>query len=266
MVANFANGGAAINVLTRFEDVNLKVIDIGVEGDCDFPGVIQRKVARGTADFVKGPAMTKEQTEEAIMTGFDEAEKLINDGCTLLGTGDMGIANTTPSTALYSVYLDLPPEEITGRGTGINDERLIHKTNIIKKAIEINKDLLGDPLNALSALGGFEIAGICGVVLAGAAKKIPVVVDGFISCAAALAAIRMNENVADYCFFSHLSADAGHKKIMESLKIKPILDLNLRLGEGTGAALAMNIIKAGMKIMREMATFEEAAVSNKKPH
>jgi nicotinate-nucleotide--dimethylbenzimidazole phosphoribosyltransferase len=263
MVANFANGGAAINVLTRFEGINLKVIDIGVEGDCDFPGVIQRKVARGTADFVKGPAMTKEQTEEAILIGFEEAEKLINEGCTLLGTGDMGIANTTPSTALYSVYLNLPPEEITGRGTGIDDERLIHKTNIIKKGIEVNKDLLNDPLDVLSALGGFEIAGICGVVLAGAAKKIPVVVDGFISCAAALAAIKMNKNVADYCFFSHLSADSGHKKIMESLGIKPVLDLNLRLGEGTGAALAMNLIKAGMKIMREMATFEEAAVSNK---
>lgn len=263
MVANFANGGAAINVLTRMEGINLKVIDIGVAGDCDFPGVIQRKVARGTADFVKGPAMTKEQTERAILIGFEEAEKLINGGCTLLGTGDMGIANTTPSTALYSVYLNLPPEEITGRGTGIDDERLIHKTNIIKKAIEINKNSLTDPLSILSALGGFEIAGICGVVLAGAANKVPVVVDGFISCAAALTAIKMNENVADYCFFSHLSADSGHKKIMESLGIKPILDLNLRLGEGTGAALAMNLIRAGMKIMREMATFEEAAVSNR---
>ncbi len=261
MVANFANGGAAINVLTKHAGAILKVIDVGVALPCEFPGVINRKVAPGTADFTQGPAMTVKQTETAILAGAVEAQKLIDSGTTLLGTGDMGIANTTPSAALYSIFLNIPPADAAGRGTGIDDAKLKHKISVIEKGIEVNKAQLDTPLETLAALGGFEIAGICGVVLAAAANKIPVVVDGFISGAGALCAIKLNKNVADYCFFSHLSAESGHVAAMRALGVKPLLDLDLRLGEGTGAALAFNLIEAGVKIMHEMATFEEAQVS-----
>ncbi|HCE43631.1 MAG TPA: nicotinate-nucleotide--dimethylbenzimidazole phosphoribosyltransferase [Lentisphaeria bacterium] len=264
MVANFANGGAAINVLTRHGKIKLKVIDIGVAADCPFKGVIRKKVAPGTANFAKGPAMTIKQTKKAIEIGIKLAEKEIKRGCTLLGTGDMGIANTTPSAALYSVFLNLDPEKTAGKGTGITDEKLQHKIDVLRKAIEFHKPNLKDPLSTLAALGGYEIAGICGVVLAAAANKIPVVVDGFISGAGALTAIQMNQNVKDYCFFSHLSAEAGHVNAMNALGVRPILNLDLRLGEGTGAALSMHLIEAGVKIMHEMATFESAGVSNSK--
>ena len=263
MVATFANGGAAVNVLAKHAGAILKVIDIGVAFPCDFQGVISRRVANGTKNFTEGPAMSLEETEKALAIGMEEAEKVIKAGSTIIGTGDMGIANTTPSTALYSVFLKIAPGQITGRGTGIDDKRLQHKIRIIEKAIEVNKEHLSSPLNTLAALGGFEIAGICGAILAAAANKIPVAVDGFISGAAALTAIQFNKNVMDYCFFSHISAEIGHKNILKALGVKALLDLDLRLGEGTGAALAFHIIEAGVKIMQEMATFEEAGVSNK---
>ncbi|OGV51285.1 MAG: nicotinate-nucleotide--dimethylbenzimidazole phosphoribosyltransferase [Lentisphaerae bacterium GWF2_52_8] len=263
MVANFSRGGAAINVLAKHGGITLKVIDMGVAAECDFPGVISRKIARGTANFANGPAMSIEECTKALAAGIEEAEKSIADGCTLLGTGDMGIANTTPSTALYAQFLSLDPEEIAGRGTGIDDARLRHKVKVIRDALCVNKHLLKSPLETLAALGGFEIAGICGTILAGAANRVPVVVDGFISGAAALSAIRIKPEVADYCFFSHLSAEAGHAKAMKTIGVKPLLDLDLRLGEGTGAAIAMHLIQASMKIMHEMATFGEAGVSGK---
>lgn len=262
MVANFARGGAAINVLTRHAGAELRVIDIGVAKDCDFPGVIRKKVACGSSNIAKGPAMTVEQAVQALCVGIEEAEKAIKSGSTLIGTGDMGIANTTPSAALYSVFLNIEPAKIAGRGTGIDDSRFKHKIDVINKAINVNKERLGkSPLETLAALGGYEIAGICGVILASAANKIPVVIDGFISGAAAVAAIQFNKNSADYCFFSHCSAEAGHKTVLRAIGVEPLFDLNMRLGEGTGAALAFHIIEAGVKIMHEMATFSEAGVS-----
>lgn len=273
MVANFANGGAAINVLSRHAGAKLKVIDVGVA--CDITPfipkktaaeVLDKKVALGTANFAKGAAMTLADTEKALCVGIEVAEDEIAAGSTLIGTGDMGIANTTPSAALYSAFLGIPPAGIAGRGTGIDDERLAHKIKVIEQALSVNKAILDtkNPLEILAALGGFEIAGICGTILAATANRIPVVVDGFISGAAAVTAMQFNKNVKDYCFFSHLSAEVGHKKIMENLEIKPILDLNLRLGEGTGAALAFPIIEAGVKIMHEMATFEDAGVAGER--
>lgn len=261
MVANFASGGAAINVLSELEGVSVKIIDIGVAADCPFPGVIQRKVARGTANMAKGPAMSIEDTEKAITIGIEEAWSAIDAGSTLIATGDMGIANTTPSTALYSVLLDIKPRDITGRGTGINDRGLIRKIITVEESIKVNRDRLNSPLETMAALGGFEIAGICGAIIGAAMRKVPVVVDGFISGAAAVCAIKMNRNIAPYCFFGHLSADSGHKKIMTKLGVKPILDLNMRLGEGTGAVLAINIIRAGLAVMNKMATFDEAGIS-----
>ena len=261
MVANFASGGAAINVLSELEGVTVKIIDIGVAADCQFPGVIQRKIARGTANMAKGPAMSLEEAEKAIVVGIEEAWKAIDEGATLIATGDMGIANTTPSTALYSVLLDINPSDITGRGTGINDSGLIRKITIVEKAIKVNRGRLNSPLETMAAVGGFEIAGICGAIIGAAMRKVPVVVDGFISGAAAVCAIKMNNNIAPYCFFGHLSADSGHRKIMSKMGIKPLLDLDMRLGEGTGAVLAINIIRAGLAIMNEMATFDEAGIS-----
>jgi len=261
MVANFASGGAAINVLSELEGVAVRIIDIGVAADCPFPGVIQRKVARGTANMAKGPAMSVEEAEKAITIGIEEAWTAIDSGSTLIITGDMGIANTTPSTALYSVLLDIKPRDITGRGTGINDRGLIRKIITVEESIKINRERLNSPLEIMAALGGFEIAGICGSIIGAAMRKVPVVVDGFISGAAAVCAIKMNRNIAPYCFFGHLSADSGHKKIMSKLGVKPLLSLDMRLGEGTGAVLAVNIIRAGLAIMNKMATFDEAGIS-----
>lgn len=262
MVANFANGGAAINVLTKRADIVLKVVDIGVAAPCDFPGVVQKKVAPGTQDFTQGPAMTEDQTRQALEIGMKLAEQAIDNGCTLIGTGDMGIGNTTPSAALYTAFLGVSPEQTVGRGTGVDDEHLKIKISAIETALKVNKiNESSTTMEVLARLGGFEIAGICGAILGAAAKGVPVVVDGYISGAAAVTAMKFNKHVLDYCFFSHLSAEAGHKHAMSALGIKPLLDLGLRLGEGTGAALAMDLIKASVDILHKMATFADAGVS-----
>ena len=262
MAANIAGGGAGVSVLARHAGAILRMVDVGIASDCNFPGVINRKVGRGTKDFTKGPAMTLEECRKALEVGIDEAWQLIDAGTTLLGTGDLGIANTTPSAALYCAYLGMEPEDIVGRGTGIDDVRLKIKLAAVKTAIEINKASLATPLGTLAALGGFEIAAIAGSIIGAASKRIPIVIDGFISGAAAVAAIKMKPEIMDYCFFSHASAEGGHLKAMHAIGAHPLLGLGLRLGEGTGAALAFNIIEAGNKIIREMATFEDAGVSN----
>ena len=263
MAANIAAGGAGVSVLARHAGAILRMVDVGIAGDCKFPGVIDRKVARGTADFTKGPAMTREQCRKALEVGIDEAWQLIDGGSTLLGTGDLGIANTTPSAALYCTYLGMIPEEIVGRGTGIDDARLKVKLSAVKTAMEVNKAALASPFDILAALGGFEIAGICGFIIGAASRRIPVVIDGFISGAAAVAAVKMKPEIMDYCFFSHASAEGGHLKAMNAIGANPLLGLGLRLGEGTGSALAFNLIEASSKIIREMATFADAGVSNK---
>ncbi len=273
MVLNFVSGGAAVNVLARKAGAKAYVIDMGVAADIpeieagDGGAELSRRpVARGTANIAKGPAMSAEQTVEALEAGIDAAETAIDAGATLIGVGDMGIANTTPSAALYCAFLKLSPREAVGRGTGVDDAGLERKIRVVAKALDVNQAAVdsGDPLEIMSALGGFEIAGICGAVLGAAARRIPVVIDGFIAGAAAVAAVRFNPNVMDHCFFSHLSAEAGHVKAMESLGVKPLLDLGMRLGEGTGAALAMGIVESGLAILREMATFDDAGVSGEK--
>lgn len=263
MVMNMLAGGAAINVLARHANADLAVIDMGVASSVDIPGLIAHKIKNGTDNIAKGPAMSIEDATKAIEAGIALAETAADEGINLIGTGDMGIANTTPSTALYSAYLNIPVEDITGRGTGINDAALQHKIDIIKKALEVNKGLLTSPLNILAAVGGFEIAGICGLILGAASRNIPVVVDGFISTAAAVAAFQIKPEVRDYLFFSHMSQEKGHRVIMNNIGARPVLDLDLRLGEGTGAALAMTIIEASIKIYNEMATFSSAGVAEK---
>jgi nicotinate-nucleotide--dimethylbenzimidazole phosphoribosyltransferase len=264
MVLNMLAGGAAVNVFTRHVGAELKVVDMGVDADfADDPNLLKRKVARGTANMAIGPAMTHAQTVQALETGIALATRAAGEGIRLLGTGEMGIANTTPATALFAAYLGLAPASITGRGTGVNDAQLKHKISVIEKSLAINQTALADPLSTLAALGGFEIAGIAGLILGGAANRLPVVVDGFISTAGALAAIKLNPAVSDYLFFSHLSEEAGHRAVMNAIGIQPILDLHMRLGEGTGSALAMSLIQAALKMGSEMATFSSAHVSGK---
>ncbi len=263
MVFNMLAGGAAINVLARNAGAELAVVDMGVASELEGEGLISRKVKAGTENMAKGPAMTVEEAIKAVEVGIELAEGAVADGFTLLGTGDMGIANTTPSTALYSVYLGITVKDITGRGTGIDDDQLKVKIDVIERALDVNRHLLTDPINILAAVGGLEIAGICGFILGAAANNIPVMVDGFISTAGAVTAMQMKTEVRDYLFFSHMSQEKGHRVIMEHIEARPVLDLDLRLGEGTGGALAMTIVDASVKIYSEMATFSSAGVSEK---
>ncbi|WP_296971228.1 nicotinate-nucleotide--dimethylbenzimidazole phosphoribosyltransferase [Tepidanaerobacter sp. EBM-38] len=264
MVLNFVNGGAAMSVLTRHENAKLYVVDIGVASDLpDVPNIINRKVAYGTKNMAEGPAMTYEEATQAIEVGIDIAEMAIKEGAGIIAIGEMGIGNTSPSSAIIATYSNLPVEDVVGRGTGVDDERLKIKIAAIEKALMVNKPNPKNPLDVLSKVGGLEIAGLTGVILACAANRVPVIIDGFISGAAAVIAKEMSPLAANYMLGSHLSEEPGHKVILDFLGIKPILMLNMRLGEGTGAALAMNIVDASLKILKEMATFSEAGVSSK---
>lgn len=263
MVMNMIGGGAAINVLSRHVGADLVVVDMGVNDPLEnVQGLCRMKVRSGAANIAEGPAMSTDEATTAVMHGVELACRAAEDGVTLLGTGDMGIANTTPATALLAAYLGCPVDSITGRGTGIDDATMKKKISVIEKALDVNKDRMTDPLATLAAVGGMEIAGICGLVLGGAAQRIPVVVDGFISTSGAAAACAMKAEARDYLFFSHLSHEHGHRKVLDSFGIKPILDLDMRLGEGTGAALAISIIEAAVKTYNEMATFSSAGVSD----
>lgn len=264
MMMNMLSGGAAINVLARHVGAELAVVDMGVDWPAmERPGLINRSVRTGTANMAVGPALSMEETEKALLVGVELAEAAADDGYTLLGTGEMGIANTTPSAALFAALLPCPVEEVTGRGTGVDDQGLQHKIDIIKQALTVNKERMNTPLETLAAVGGLEIAGICGLILGAASRRLPVVVDGFISSASALVACKMNEAVRDYHFFSHLSQEAGHQTFFNLFDVQPILDLGFRLGEGTGAAMAMPVIEAAIKIYNEMATFSSAGISGK---
>lgn len=264
MVYNMLNGGAAINVLARHAVAELVVVDMGVNHNFpDMPALVQRKVRAGSRNMAVEPAMSDAETVQALLAGAELAREAARAGYHLLGTGEMGIANTTPATALYSVLLDVPVESITGRGTGIDDARLHHKIEVIKRAIVVNAEHCTTPFGTLASLGGYEIAAITGFILGAASCRIPVVVDGFISSAGAVAALKLCPAVHDYLFFSHLSNEQGHRVVMQKLGARPILDLDLRLGEGTGAALAMQLIEGAVKIYNEMATFSAAKVSEK---
>jgi len=266
MVKTFLRGGAGINVLARQLGAHVIVMDVGIIPDIS-PQIskegylIVRKIARGTNDFSKGPAMTQEQAESAILNGYEVAKDLFEEGVELLGTGDMGIGNTSPSSAIGAVMTGTPVERMTGRGTGIDDSCFLRKCEAIEKGIEINNPKPDDPRDVLSKVGGFEIGAIAGAILAAAFLKKPVVIDGFISGAGALIAHGLCPNVSDYLFAGHQSAEQGHQIMLDHLGLSPILDLGMRLGEGTGAALAMHIIEAGALIINEVLTFEEAEVS-----
>lgn len=262
MVLNFLRGGAGINVLARHAGADVAIVDIGV--DCDFgepEGLIRKKIVRGTKNFTKGPAMTRDEAIRCLEVGIELANEYAAKGYGLFGTGDMGIGNTTPSSAIVAVMTGISVSEVTGRGTGISDAALDNKVRVIEAGIALNKPNPDDALDVLAKVGGAEIAGIAGLILGAAANRIPVVIDGFISTAGALIASGIEPNVREYLFAAHESVEIGHRAMLEKIGLEPILDLSLRLGEGTGAALAMMLIEGGLKIYREMATFGEAGVS-----
>jgi nicotinate-nucleotide--dimethylbenzimidazole phosphoribosyltransferase len=262
MVLNFLGGGAGVNVLARHGGIDVRVVDMGVDHYFGLvPGLITRKIGMGTANFTKGPAMTREQAVAALEAGIGLADAAAAEGMAMIGTGEMGIGNTTPSSAIIAVFSGKSPREVTHRGTGINDAALENKVRVIERGLAVNRPDPNDPIDVLEKVGGLEIGGIAGLVLGCAANRIPVVVDGFISTAGALIASELNPCVRDYLFASHQSVEIGHRFMLERIGAEPILDLGMRLGEGTGAALAMGIIEAGVKVMKEMATFQQAGVS-----
>ncbi len=263
MVYNFINGGAGINVLARHAAADVVVIDIGVNYEFeDLDGLVRRKVVKGTRNMMVEAAMTREEALRCLEVGIDLAHEFHDKGYRMFATGEMGIANTTPSSAIASVITGKAVRDVTGRGTGIGDETLNRKVDVIEKAISLNKPDPYDPVDVLAKVGGAEIGGIAGLCLGAASLGLPVVVDGFISTAGALIASRICPDVTEYLFAAHNSQEAGHRVMLEYMGLRPILDLGLRLGEGTGAAVAMTLLDAGLKIYREMATFGEAGVSD----
>ncbi len=265
MMKNFVAGGAAINVLCRNAGIETVIVDAGVCGS-KIPGVLDRRIAEGTRSFLDGPAMDATQAREALESGI----ALAGEAATrfeMVGLGDMGIGNSASASALLSAYLGIPPEQSVGRGAGLDDAGLSHKRRVISKALSRYKDELTtmNPIQVLAHFGGFEIAMMTGFVLGAVAKKLAVMIDGFICTAAFLAAQRICSYVADYVFFAHESAEPGHAPVLRALGRRPLLNLDLRLGEGTGAALAISVLRSGLHLYREMATFAEASVSDKQP-
>ncbi|HEX5060634.1 MAG TPA: nicotinate-nucleotide--dimethylbenzimidazole phosphoribosyltransferase [Kofleriaceae bacterium] len=263
MLLNFARGGAAINVLGRHADARVIVVDMGVKQPLPADaGIRSERIGPGTRNFAREPAMTRAEAIAAIEVGIRIAIELAAEGVTLIGIGEMGIGNTTAASALTSVFTGASPDEVTGRGTGIDDATFSRKIATIKQALAVTKPDAADAIDTLAKLGGFEIAGLCGVVLGAAAQRVPVVMDGFIASTAALCAVRIAPASAGYLIASHRSVEAGHRLVLAAIGAKPLLDLDLRLGEGSGAALAMSLVDASLRILSEMATFASAGVSD----
>jgi nicotinate-nucleotide--dimethylbenzimidazole phosphoribosyltransferase len=261
MLANFAGGGAAINVLARHVGASVVMVDMGTVDGGNLPDIVDRRIRAGTASIARGPAMTREEAERSVATGIELARREVSRGVGMIATGDMGIGNTTPSSALVAVFTGLPVEAVVGRGTGLDDKALDAKARVVKKALAVNQPSPDDPMDALAKVGGLEIGALSGVILGGAMQRVPVVVDGFISGAAALLAERFCPGTNDFMFASHLSEEPGHRVALDALGLEPFITLNMRLGEGTGAVLAMPVIDAALKLLNEMATFDEAGVS-----
>jgi nicotinate-nucleotide--dimethylbenzimidazole phosphoribosyltransferase len=266
MLRNIAGGGAAISVLARRFSYRLWICDVGVAADTSadaLPGVLYRRIAAGTRNLAREAAMSVAQVRAALEVGMEVARGAVAAGATLIGIGEMGIANSTSAAALLAAFLRIRPARLAGRGTGVDDTGMRRKVAVIERALKLHRAALKDPLATLAALGGFEIAAMAGVCLGGAALNVPVVVDGFIATAAAVAAERLSPGLFAHLFFGHRSSEGGHPLVLEKLGVRPIVDLGMRLGEGTGAALAMSVIEAAVALFHEMATFESAGVSEK---
>jgi nicotinate-nucleotide--dimethylbenzimidazole phosphoribosyltransferase len=260
MVRNFVRGGAAINVLCRQYGIETVVVDMGMNGPAE-PAALDRRIAPGTRNWLREPAMTADQAVRCVEAGIELATEAARTA-DVLGGGEMGIGNTTTAAALLSAFAGIDPGLAVGRGTGVTDEVLRRKAEVVRQALRFHPLDARDPIGVLAAVGGFDIGGLCGFFLGAAAQRLPVVVDGFITCAAVLVAHALAPQVRDYLFFSHLSAESGHARMLDFLGAEPLLSLGMRLGEGSGAALGINLLETSVRIYTEMATFEEAAVSN----
>jgi nicotinate-nucleotide--dimethylbenzimidazole phosphoribosyltransferase len=266
MVLNFLKGGAAINALAGQIGARVIVVDMGVKGGFQpLPGLLCKMIDFGTKNMTQGPAMTRQQAIDTIEAGIQVVEAELGKRLDIIGTGDMGIGNTTASSAIFAAISGRAAKKITGRGTGIGDRQFAHKIKVIEKALSVNKPNSKDPIDVLAKVGGFEIGGLAGVILAGAAYRTPVVIDGFISGAAALIATGLSPQTKDYLIAAHLSAEAGHELLLQFLGLKPLLNLNMRLGEGTGAVMGIFLAEAAVRTLSQMATFTEAGVSEAKP-
>lgn len=267
MVANFLVGGAAINVLSRHAGAQLKVVDAGCVGEPfePHPDLIHRRVRSGTANFLNGPAMTEEECATALLNGMALVDDAVAEGCRCVGIGEMGIGNTTPATALFAAYLHIAPAVLTGPGAGLDREGVHRKALVVQRALNTHARVLsvGKPLSILATLGGLEIATMSGIVLGASLNKIPCLIDGFIAQSAYLSAIKLCPAAEGYCFITHVSGEPGSSMILPALNKKPLLDLGLRLGEGTGCALAVPLLRASIAIYEQMATLESAGVSDK---
>ncbi len=264
MVYNFLSGGAAVNIISRQVGARIIVVDMGVATELGAsPRLLSRKVALGTHNMTLGPAMTEAQAVTALETGITVMMSEVAQGLDIVGTGDMGIGNTTASSAICAIMMARPVAEVTGRGTGLADRQLKHKIGVINRALAVNWPDPARPLDVLAKVGGFEIGGLAGVMLAAATHRIPVVIDGFISGAAALIATSLAPGLKGFLIAAHVSAESGHKPLLNHLGLKPLLDLDMRLGEGTGAALGILLAETAARVLAEMATFTEAGVSER---
>jgi len=262
MVLNFLNGGATINALARSIGADVKVVDVGVDGEfADHKDLIRAKVRPGTRSMVRECAMTEEELDQALKTGWDCVVQARVDGAGLLGLGEMGIGNTTAASAIAAALLKVKAESVTGRGTGIDEDARRHKVEVIERAIDLHLDKLQDPFYTLQSLGGYEIAAMTGAILAAACLRMPLVVDGWVVASSVLAAYHMNPLILEYLFFAHQSAEKGHGILFERLGAKPLLEFSMRLGEASGAALAMGILESSARVYNEVTTFKEAEVS-----
>lgn len=262
MVANFLRGGAAINAVARVAGIELEIVDAGVTSEsAERKGLLSRAIGPGTANFCREPAMTREQAEAALSLGIEMAERACSAGCMLLAAGEMGIGNTTAASVLTALLTGRAPAEVTGRGTGADAACMERKCSAVERALALHRDHIRGPLDLLMRLGGFEIGAMCGLFLAAAANRRAVLVDGFIATAAAAVAVQFSPAVRDYLFAAHRSTEPGHAPLLELIGQRPLLDLEMRLGEGTGAALAVPVVRAAVEAFTRMATFESAGVS-----
>ncbi|MBI3307146.1 MAG: nicotinate-nucleotide--dimethylbenzimidazole phosphoribosyltransferase [Candidatus Omnitrophica bacterium] len=265
MVLNFLNGGATVNALARHVNAQVQVVDVGVDAEFQkHDRLIPAKIRRSTRNMTQEPAMTEEELSRALKIGWDLVHQLKEEGVEILGLGEMGIANTTAASAMIAALTGIPVDSVTGYGTGLKVDERNHKVQVIQKALDLHRPFLKNPLAVLQHVGGYELAALTGAILAAADLSLPVIIDGWIVSASALAAVSLNPRIKDYLFFSHQSEERGHGLILGELGVQPLLNLKMRLGEASGAALAMTILDAAMKIYHEVATFEKARVANAK--
>ena len=262
---NFTTGITGINVFSRLTNADIVIVDIGVDDDIQHSKILDRKIRKGTWNIAKGPAMTRQEAEQAIQVGIDIIKNLKEQGVNLLGTGEMGVGNTTTSSAVSSILIGTSPEIMVGKGAGLSTDAFQNKIDVVKKAIELNHPDPADPIDVLAKVGGFDIAGLVGCFIGAAIYRIPIVIDGFISATAALAAVKLNPEVIKFIFASHGSAEPGNKQVMEALGMEPLLNLGMRLGEGTGAALGFQIFDAAFAAYYQMGSFEDAQIDQYVP-